>query len=146
MKPAPSILFLCTGNYYRSRYAELLFNARAQEIGLPWLADSRGLALDRGIYNFGPIARCVVETLISRGLELPPPRHPIQLTIYDLEEAGRIIALKEAEHRPLLEERYAGWQDRVEYWHIHDNDLWTVEQTLAGIEMRVEELILNLQV
>jgi protein-tyrosine phosphatase len=145
MKPLPSILFLCTGNYYRSRYAELLFNARARELSLPWRADSRGLALDRGIYNFGPIARSVVEALAGRGIELPPVRHPIQLTIYDLEEARRIIALKEAEHRPLLEERYAGWAERVEYWHIHDNDVWTVEQTFSGIERQVEELVLGLQ-
>lgn len=145
MKTLPSILFLCTGNYYRSRYAELLFNARARELELPCRADSRGLALDRGIYNYGPIARSVVAALADRGVELPPVRHPIQLTIYDLDEAARIIALKEAEHRPLLEERYAGWAERVEYWHIHDNDVWTVEQTLSAIEREVEELILQMR-
>ena len=139
------ILFLCTGNYYRSRFAELLFNARAQELGLPWRADSRGLALERGIYNFGPVARCVVETLRNRGVELPSVRHPIQLTVYDLDEAKRVIALKEAEHRPLLEDRYVGWANRVEYWHIHDNDVWTVEQTLGGIETEVEGLIAKLR-
>lgn len=139
------ILFLCTGNYYRSRFAELLFNARAHELGLPWRADSRGLALDRGIYNFGPMARCVVETLRNRGVDLPTPRHPIQLTIYDLQDAARIIALKETEHRPLLEERYGGWEDRVEYWHIHDNDVWTVEQTLSGIERQIDDLISKLR-
>ncbi len=145
MQPASLILFLCTGNYYRSRYAELLFNLRAQELGLLWRADSRGLALDRGIYNFGPISRCVVETLTSRGHQVSSPRYPIQLTIYDLEEAERVIALKEAEHRPLLEERYAGWADRVEYWHIHDNDVWTVEQTLSHIELQIEDLLRTLR-
>jgi protein-tyrosine phosphatase len=145
MKQPASILFLCTGNYYRSRFAELLFNARARELGLRWRADSRGLALDRGIWNFGPIARSVVEALTGRGVELPPVRHPIQLTIYDLEEARRIIALKEAEHRPLLEDRYTGWADRVEYWHIHDNDVWTVEQTMKGIEVEIAKLLSELE-
>jgi hypothetical protein len=40
------ILFLCTGNYYRSRFAEILFNWHARQRGLRWTADSRGLALD----------------------------------------------------------------------------------------------------
>ena len=38
------LLFLCTGNYYRSRFAELLFNALAREAGLSWIASSRGIA------------------------------------------------------------------------------------------------------
>jgi protein-tyrosine-phosphatase len=42
-----NILFLCTGNYYRSRFAEVLFNSVAGKMGLPWQAYSRGLALER---------------------------------------------------------------------------------------------------
>ena len=38
------ILFLCTGNYYRSRYAEEIFNHMARNKGLPWRAFSRGAA------------------------------------------------------------------------------------------------------
>jgi protein-tyrosine-phosphatase len=44
-----TILFLCTGNYYRSRFAEVLFNSVADKMGLPWRAASRGLALERGV-------------------------------------------------------------------------------------------------
>jgi hypothetical protein len=40
-----TVLFLCTGNYYRSRFAEALFNSVAGRMGLPWRASSRGLAL-----------------------------------------------------------------------------------------------------
>src|SRR5260370_39303693 len=42
------VLFLCTGNYYRSRFAEVLFNSVAAKMGLPWRASSRGLGLGRG--------------------------------------------------------------------------------------------------
>ena len=51
-----TVLFLCTGNYYRSRFAEILFNSVAGKMGLQWRASSRGLALERGINNVGPMA------------------------------------------------------------------------------------------
>ena len=35
-----TVLFLCTGNYYRSRFAEILFNSVASKLGLPWQASS----------------------------------------------------------------------------------------------------------
>ena len=48
------VLFLCTGNYYRSRFAEVLFNHVAGERGLGWRAESRGLDLAGGVNNMGP--------------------------------------------------------------------------------------------
>ena len=42
-----TVLFLCTGNYYRSRFAEILFDSVAVKMGLPWKASSRGLACDQ---------------------------------------------------------------------------------------------------
>jgi protein-tyrosine phosphatase len=51
-----TVLFLRTGNYYRSRFAEELFNHEAERASLPWIAQSRGLALERGANNVGPIA------------------------------------------------------------------------------------------
>jgi protein-tyrosine phosphatase len=57
-----TVLFLCTGNYYRSRYAEILFNSVAGRMSLPWKASSRGLALERGVNNVGPIAASAVKS------------------------------------------------------------------------------------
>ena len=44
-----NVLFLCTGNYYCSRFAEILFDSVAGKMGLHWKASSRGLALERGV-------------------------------------------------------------------------------------------------
>ena len=52
----PVVLFLCTGNYYRSRFAEVLFNHLARERGSCWRAESLGLDLAIGVNNVGPIS------------------------------------------------------------------------------------------
>src|ERR1700730_17133418 len=103
-----SILFLCTGNYYRSRFAEILFNSVAGRMGLLWRASSRGLALERGINNVGPMAVSAIKALETRGLRAVADfaRLPIQVTADDLERADWIVALKQAEHLPLLQVRF----------------------------------------
>jgi protein-tyrosine phosphatase len=94
-----TVLFLCTGNYYRSRFAEELFNHRASRLKLPWLAQSRGLAVERGIRNVGPLSLFALEALKRRGLvALGGDRMPRQCIDADLQEVDRIIALDEDEH------------------------------------------------
>jgi len=83
------ILFLCTGNYYRSRFAEILFNSVAARMGLHWIASSRGLALERGVNNVGPMAVLAIKALESLGLRAAEDvaRIPAQVTLADLEQA-----------------------------------------------------------
>ena len=59
-----TVLFLCTGNYYRSRFAEMLFNHLAVESQLNWKADSRGIATILGADNSDVIS--VDRTVIIR--------------------------------------------------------------------------------
>src|SRR4029078_3187197 len=99
-----TVLFLCTGNYYRSRFAEVLFNSVADRMGLPWKASSRGLALERGVNNVGPMAASGGKALEALGVGVTEAvtRTPAQVTSDDLEGADRIVALKQDEHLPLL--------------------------------------------
>jgi len=139
------ILFLCTGNYYRSRYAEILFNHRAAKLGLDWRAESRGLATEKGAGNVGPISADTLKRLRTAGITCPTTgRPPSQVSEDDLAGAKKIIALKESEHRQMLEERYPNWPDRVEYWHVHDLDLATADRALTEITGLVDELIWKL--
>jgi protein-tyrosine phosphatase len=143
--PASQVLFLCTGNYYRSRFAELLFNQRAKEASLSWTAASRGLALERGSKNVGPISALALQGLVARGIWTPEEmRFPLQVCEQDLRLAHLVIALKETEHRPLLVQRFPLWPDRIEYWHIDDLDVATSETALAAIDQEVIKLLARL--
>jgi protein-tyrosine phosphatase len=136
------VLFLCTGNYYRSRFAEVVFNTLATRDALDWVAFSRALAIELGGCNVGPISPFAREALQERGIELPEPlASPCQASESDFATADHVIALKEAEHRPYLKARFPDWPDRVEYWHIHDLDEATPAQSMAQIETEVRDLI-----
>jgi protein-tyrosine phosphatase len=140
-----TVLFLCTGNYYRSRFAEHVFNHVAASEGLPWLADSRGLDVKEG-YNPGPMSRSALRTLQQLGVMLPPPlRFPLPVNADDFQRAALIVALKEAEHRPLLEERFPAWTEHVQFWHVHDLDVATPEEALPLIRKEVLDLVARLR-
>jgi protein-tyrosine phosphatase len=136
-----TVLFLCTGNYYRSRFAEVLFNSVAGKMGLPWRASSRGLALERGVNNVGPMEVSAVKALEARGLRAVAVfgRFPIQATVEDFEAAHWIVALKEAEHLPLLQERYPALAEKVEFWQVDD-----APEVLGLIEREVMDLAAHL--
>jgi protein-tyrosine phosphatase len=137
-----TLLFLCTGNYYRSRFAEILFNHCARDLGLPWHAESRGIAIEFGIRNVGPLSAHACQGLATRGVPLPKVvRFPRQLDESDLLGARHVVAVKEAEHRRLLRERFAGWEDRVEYWDIDDVDCAPPDTALALLEQEVGRLL-----
>jgi low molecular weight protein-tyrosine phosphatase len=76
-----TVLFLCTGNYYRSRFAEILFNSVTGKMGLSWKATSRGLALERGVNNVGPMAVSAdaKSLLCSRRWHLPQKNRAIEV-------------------------------------------------------------------
>ena len=133
------LLFLCSGNYYRSRFAEHWFNALARQYKLDWVADSRGLADDLTV-NIGPIANATVEALAQRGVVLPTPhRYPLPTIAADFVQADWVIALKEAEHRPMMQRKFAAWADRITYWHIHDLDVWSADKGLSILAAEIEK-------
>ena len=139
---APQLLFLCTGNYYRSRFAEYYFRHLATQAKLDWTVDSRALCITAS--NVGPLSRHTVKECARLGIETGEPRMPIALTDKDLEQASLTIAVKETEHRPLMREKFPDWEDRVEYWEVHDLDAATPDEALPELRRHVEGLVKRL--
>jgi protein-tyrosine phosphatase len=138
-----TILFLCSGNYYRSRFAELLFNHLAPA---GYRADSAGLWPNCRIHNSGPISRDTVAALRARGVVLPEShRIPRDVTEEDIRSAALTIALKELEHRPIVQKRFSNVADRIEYWHVHDVEDAPPSEAIPLIETNVHALVERLK-
>ncbi len=136
------ILFLCSGNYYRSRFSEAFFNFHAEKRGLKARSFSRGLATHLVADFPDLLSPHTVEALAARRIpETNTGPRPVQVANTDLATASRIIALKEAEHRAMLTELHPGWEDRVEYWHVHDIDFAHPSAALPEIETLVGALL-----
>jgi len=138
------VLFLCSGNYYRSRFAEHLFNWLAFQSGLAWRAGSRGLRVGLA-GTVGPISQLTVEALKDRGILTDGEhRYPIALTRADLVKSALVIAVKEAEHRQLMEEQFPDWSEAIEYWHVDDLDCAGPDVALPQLEDKVRALVTRL--
>jgi protein-tyrosine phosphatase len=141
----PRVLFLCSGNYYRSRFAEELFNHWAPAQGVSYRADSAGLWPNCQTHNVGPMSSFTIHGLQERGVTLPAAlRSPRDVTEEDLRSAALTIAVKEAEHRPLVQSRFAAFAERVEFWHVDDVGDSPPSVALPLLERGVRELLVRL--
>jgi protein-tyrosine phosphatase len=138
--PVRTVLFLCTGNYYRSRFAEVYFNWHAEQRGVAWRAESRGLELFAD--NVGPMSMHAIARLRIHGIPIGLYRRlPLAASSQDFEAANHVVAIKETEHRPMLQRRFPNWLDRVEFWEIHDLDCADPEEAMPCLEAEVVRLI-----
>ena len=137
-----SLLFLCTGNFYRSRFAELYFRHLCLQQSLDVIVESRGLALEP--QNIG-LSWFTEQECRRLGVSTEPQREPMPLAVGDLEQADLTIAVKETEHRPLMRRKFPDWEDRVVYWEVHDLDVEPASAALPQLRRHVEELFRQLQ-
>ncbi|WP_083839021.1 low molecular weight phosphatase family protein [Bradyrhizobium sp. STM 3809] len=139
------VLFLCTGNYYRSRYAEEFFNHLAALERLDWISFSRGLAEELSPENVGPMSSFALQALQTRGIAAQGSRrYPILCTAADFSKVKLVVALKEAEHRPMIESRFPREARNIVYWDVDDIAFLDPSIALGKIDNLVLRLVRQL--
>jgi len=136
-----TVVFVCTGNFYRSRFSEYLFNYLAKKSGLYWNATSRGLKTWTVGAHEGSISEFAVYRLTAMRVPFDRARFPIQLSEVDLADADLVVALKKAEHHAMMVEQFPKWADRIQYWHVDDLDCATANEALPICEACVKSLV-----
>ena len=133
----PDVLFICTGNYYRSRFCERYFNHLNSDTDLS--AESKGLWAYRKI-NPGFISEHTAKYCHEHRIPLGRTRLPEQLEVRHMENTRRIIALDEVEHHPMMKEMFPKWADKIEYWNVHDIDFTAPDEALDVLRKQTEAL------
>lgn len=116
----PRICFVCTGNYYRSRFAEEYFNQKASERGLACRAESRGTSVDVPVpwpTGMSPVA---VEQLAKHGITpTGTNRWPVALSGSDASTFDIFVALNRNEHAEAMQ-RAGIASNSIVFWTIED--------------------------
>ena len=91
------VLVLCTGNDFRNRFSEAL------------LHDLTG--------NVGAMAPEALDALQQRGISLDPATLPMprQVVEADLQAADVIVAVDAEAHRPMVQDRFPAWENRIRF-------------------------------
>ncbi len=119
------LLFICSGNYYRSRLAEILFNHLAPAAGLEWDAASRGLLSTGELKGMSEhtIAYLKANKLSHLAAE---PRNPLVADVEDLTDADLVVGMCLEEHKSMVEQKFLALAKalhragRIRYWNIYD--------------------------
>jgi protein-tyrosine phosphatase len=117
-----------------------LFNHEARRRGLAWRADSAGLDPDPA--NPGSISRHTCSALQRLGIECPTiERLPRTAALADFLTADLVVAVKRAEHEPLISANFPQRLAVVEFWDVHDLDCASPEEAILCLRTLVLELL-----
>ena len=139
------VLFVCTGNYYRSRLAEVYFNHMAAHENLNWTAFSVGTEAELG-HNEGPVSMHTIEACTRLGIPLATPyRFPVQISKKYLDACRLAILLNEDEHLPYIQKHFPASMHLVQSWKILDVEYESPETAIQSLLARVRDLVLSLK-
>ncbi len=139
------ILFLCSGNYYRSRFAEEVFNFKSRAVSSNWSADSRGLRLNTN--NVGSISAVALRRMVMlRVQHIKGHRSPAIVRETDFENSAIVIAMSREEHHPLMRKLFPVYAEHIRYWDVEDTGEMPPDVALQRIEILIGQLIEDLYI
>ena len=141
---AAEVLFVCTGNYYRSRFAAIYFNFLMDKKQSLLKATSRGLRIQNP-KNIGPLSPLVIDYLQLLQIPIPsaiPPKK--QLVEADLLNHPYVILMDREEHLPMMEEKFPHFTETVTFWSFPDVYITSHGIILPNIKAKVDQLVLDL--
>ncbi len=126
------VLFICTGNFYRSRFAEAAFNFTVRKKNIPWQAFSRGLAIWMApeTLDLSPYSRSMLESY-----HIPvacTASRKQALAMNDLKTANKIIAMDKVEHHKMMKDQFPEFADIIEYWDVLDLEFGSTPEMALG--------------
>ena len=114
--------------------ASLVFYGRAVSI----LGASSGAAFAA----LSPAMTAVMAALRNLGIPFDNYlRLPVLVTEEDFRAAHHVVAVKEAEHRPMIERKFFKWLERVEFWHVDDLDCCGPKEAIPHLDQEVAKLM-----
>jgi protein-tyrosine phosphatase len=144
------ILFLCTGNYFRSRFSEQWFNycAIKRNLQLKLIASSAGLNVCDGNGNIGAMAKEAISALNARGVivNIDSLALPHQVSVAELESADVVVAVDSKAHRPMVYSKFPEWESKVVFWDVKDlgEDALQrdpIQQLQTNVEILISDLV-----
>ena len=145
MENKTKVTFVCTGNYYRSRFAESYFNYLCDILKLNYIADSYGLAIhyaDELAEEHGEISPFSKERMESIGIpNFYFERDRKSLTKDAIENADLIVAMDKDEHTEMILEQFPTYINQFNFFKVKDVFDWEPKKTLDETQKKVEAMI-----
>lgn len=133
------VLFVCSANYYRSRFAEAYLKHLADHMQRRIVVTSRGTAIVEHSHLVSPLVTAELE---RRGIPTSLIDGPaVQLTEADLKGADLIIGLNKTEHEPKIAKLFPSFDlSKAVFWDVPDVDVLAAPAAFERIIHHVEAL------
>jgi protein-tyrosine phosphatase len=112
------VLFVCTGNYYRSKFADIYFN-HISNLNKNSKAISRGINIDLK-NNIGNISGFAFNYLTELDINIPNVERAKSLVLKDVEQSDLIVGLDYDEHYKFLTSNFPFASNKMMFWKIPD--------------------------
>lgn len=137
-----NILFVCTGNFYRSRFCEHYMTYLGELLKLPLSCSSKGFEIELADHVstiHGEISPFTIERLKTFGIQIDNVKERESLLQSDIDRADILVIIDKGEHSPYLKNFNISKTDTI-FWTVKDIADWSPNETLFNLESNCQKL------